>query len=105
MRFRSLIPVVAMALALLLAISPLEWANAQAAPPAEQPFIAKVLPVAAGALVGGALGFFILPLILPATGATATNAAVGAAAGPITNPFYGLAGASVGGFIGSRFSE
>lgn len=105
MRFRPLLPVLALAMALVLALSPLEWANAQAAPPVEQPFIAKVLPVAAGALIGGAVGFFILPLVLPATGATATNAVVGAAAGPLTSPFYGLAGASVGGFIGSRYSE
>lgn len=104
MRYRSVLPVIAIALALVLAISPLEWANAQAAPPPEQPFIAKVLPVAAGALVGGALGFFILPLILPATGATA-SAAAGAAVGPITSPLYGLAGASVGGFIGSRYAD
>jgi len=102
MRFRSLIPVIAIALALVLALSPLEWANAQTAPPAEQPFIAKVLPVAAGALVGGAVGFFILPLILPGSAATA---AAGVVTGPATSPFYGLAGASVGGFIGSRFSE
>lgn len=104
MRFRSALPVIALALASILAISPLEWASAQAAPVAEQPFIGKVLPVAAGALVGGAVGFFILPLILPATGATAT-AAVGAAAGPITSPVYGFAGAAIGSFIGSRYAE
>lgn len=70
-------------------------AVAQNAPRYESPMIAHVLPIAAGALVGTASTFFILPLIIPAMAATVP------AAGPaVASPLIGAVGGVVGGFVG-----
>lgn len=83
------------AAALLLAIATAPAAAAPPAPPPpETPFVAKLLPVAAGALVGAAAGFFIVPALVP-------GVAVAATAGPPTSPLFGLAGASLGALVGS----
>ena len=55
-----------------------------------------VLPVAAGALVGAAATFFLLPLIVPATAAAAATAGASTTASPL----LALIGAGVGGAIG-----
>jgi len=54
-----------------------------------------MLPVAAGALVGAAAGFFLLPWVIPAT-------AVAAAAGASTtaSPMLAAVGAGIGGVLG-----
>lgn len=70
----------------------------RAQPPHETPFVAKVLPIAAGALVGAAAGFFIVPVLVP-------SVAVVAASGPPTSPLFGLAGASLGALIGSQSGQ
>ncbi|MGE0420416.1 MAG: hypothetical protein AB7O80_26725, partial [Acetobacteraceae bacterium] len=61
-------------LAVLVAILGIEPAAAQVAPPEETPLIAHALPIAAGALVGTATSFFILPLVIPALASGATVA-------------------------------
>ena len=55
----------------------------------------RVLPVAAGALLGAATSFFVLPLVVPAM---ATVAATGAST--TASPLVALVGASIGGFLG-----
>jgi hypothetical protein len=55
-----------------------------------------VLPVAAGALVGAAATFFLLPLIVPATAAAAATAGASTTASPL----LAVIGAGVGGVIG-----
>lgn len=55
-----------------------------------------VLPVAAGALVGAAATFFLLPLIIPATAAAAATAGASTTASPL----LAVIGAGVGGIIG-----
>jgi len=70
-------------------------AGAQVAPPVEPPLIAKVLPIAAGALVGTAASYFILPLVVPTM--AATSAGVGAT---VASPMVGAMGAVVGGTVG-----
>ncbi len=70
-------------------------AAAQVAPPEPEPFISHVLPVAAGALVGTAVTFFILPLIVPALASGAP--AVGPA---VATPMTGAIGAALGGYVG-----
>lgn len=84
-------------LAAALTASP---ALAQVSPPEQEPFISHVLPVAAGALVGTAVTFFILPLIIPglASGVRAVGPAVG-------TPLVGAVGAVVGGVTGYAMSE
>lgn len=62
-------------------------------PPPEASFVAKMLPVAAGALVGTAVGFFIVPVLVP-------SMAVAATVGPPTSPMLGVAGAGIGALIG-----
>jgi hypothetical protein len=57
-----------------------------------------LLPVAAGALVGAAVSFFLLPLVIPATAVAATGAGVSATASPI----FAAVGAGVGGVIGYK---
>jgi hypothetical protein len=76
----------------LLLMGP-QGARAQA--PAQAQSISHVLPVAAGALVGAAATFFVLPLIVPATAAAAA-----AGASSTASPVVALIGASVGGFLG-----
>jgi len=68
-------------------------ASAQPAPAAQVP--ERVLPVAAGALVGAATAFFLLPLLVPAT-AVGAAAGVSATAGPV----FAAVGAGIGGVIG-----
>lgn len=70
-------------------------ANAQVAGKPPEPSLAKVMPFAAGALVGGATAFFILPLIVPslASGAATVGPAVG-------TPALGAIGAVIGGAVG-----
>ena len=54
------------------------------------------LPIAAGALVGAAAGFFVLPWVVPAT-------AVAAGTGAVTSsPIYAFIGASIGGMLGYK---
>ena len=57
------------------------------------------LPVAAGALVGAAASFFLLPLVIPAMAATATGLTV------TSSPAVALVGAGVGGYLGYEFSR
>lgn len=88
---RRIIPAVGL-VAMLGAATP---AIAQNAPRYESPLIAHVLPIAAGALVGTASTFFILPLIVPALASTVP------VAGPaVASPLVGAVGAVVGGFVG-----
>lgn len=101
MKTRCTHALVAATLALAIAAPSGEAAAAQpVAPPrpADTPFVAKLLPVAAGALVGAATGFFILPLLAP-------GIAVAATAGPPTSPLFGFAGAGLGALIGTQVSE
>ncbi len=84
------------AAAALAALSiPFEAAAAPPAPPPppETPLVAQLLPVAAGALVGTAVGFFVVPVLVP-------GVAVVAAAGPPTSPMFGAIGAGLGALIG-----
>jgi len=83
-----LIGIVAMALAA-------EPAMAQVDQRYESPMIAHALPIAAGALLGAASSFFILPLIIPAMAAT-----VPAVGPPVASPLAGALGAVVGGVVG-----
>lgn len=77
---------------MFVAVTP---AIAQNAPRYESPMIAHVLPIAAGALVGTASTFFILPLIVPAMASTVP------VAGPaVASPLAGAVGAVVGGVVG-----
>lgn len=62
-------------------------------PPPETPLVAQILPVAAGALVGTAVGFFIVPVLVPSVAVVAT-------AGPPTSPMFGVIGAGLGALIG-----
>jgi hypothetical protein len=57
-----------------------------------------LLPVAAGALVGAAAGFFLLPLVIPATAVAAGGAGVSVTASPI----FAAVGAGIGGVIGYK---
>ncbi|WP_109122265.1 hypothetical protein [Azospirillum sp. TSO22-1] len=89
----------ATAVVLAVAAPAFEAAAAPPAPPApppppETPFVAKLLPVAAGTLVGAAAGFFIVPVLVP-------GVAVAAAAGPPTSPLFGFVGAGLGALIGT----
>lgn len=94
----------ALVAALMLAVVAAPVTGATAAEPPrtqpqhETPFVAKMLPIAAGALVGAAAGFFIVPVLVP-------SVAVAAAAGPPTSPVFGLAGASLGALIGSQSGQ
>jgi len=54
-----------------------------------------VLPVAAGALIGAAVSFFVLPWIIPATAVTAIPGASTTA-----SPLIAVVGAGVGSIIG-----
>ena len=60
----------------------------------------RLLPVAAGALVGAAASFFILPLIVPGTAVAAT-----AGASPTAGPLVAAIGAGIGGFLGYGFAH
>jgi hypothetical protein len=91
MRFRIVTAAVAAA---LMAHAPA--AVAQTAPRAQ--LSDRILPVAAGALVGAAASFFILPLVVPATAAAAA-----AGASTTASPLIAMIGAGVGGFIGYEF--
>ena len=68
-------------------------AAAQTPPPSQ--VSSRILPIAAGALVGAAAGFFLLPWIVPATAVAAT-----AGASTTASPTLGLIGAGIGSFIG-----
>ena len=83
---------------LLVGTSAFMPASAQTPPPTQ--LNDHVLPVAAGALVGAAASFFLLPWIIPAT-------AVAAAAGASTtaSPILAVIGAGVGGVVGYEFGR
>jgi hypothetical protein len=100
MKMRCTNALVAATFVLAIATPALDAAAAPpvAPPPPETPFVAKLLPVAAGALVGAATGFFIVPLLAP-------GAAVVAVAGPPTSPLFGFAGAGLGALIGTQVSQ
>ncbi len=66
---------------------------AQATAPAE--LNEHVLPVAAGALVGAAASFFLLPLLVP-TMAVAATTGVSVTSGPVV----AVVGAGIGGILG-----
>ncbi len=104
MRLRRSAAIAGIALSLSVVEAPAipAWAQTAAQPSTDSPVIAKVLPVAAGALIGAAAGFFILPLVV-STGSASAAAGAAAAVGPVTSPWFGVIGASVGGFVGSRF--
>lgn len=76
-------------------------ASAQSVAPTDNdPLLAHALPVAAGALIGAAAGFFILPLLVPAL----------ASATPITgttvsSPLIGLASAGLGGLLAYKVAK
>lgn len=94
---RSIAPILALTATLAFAAP----AIAQVGPSAETPLIAHALPIAAGALIGTATSYFILPLIIPALASGAT------VAGPVVaTRTVGAIGAAVGGFAGySMFRE
>lgn len=82
------------AMAMAMAIS-FEAAASQShpPPPPETPLVAQILPVAAGALVGTAVGFFIVPVLVPSVAVVAT-------VGPPTSPMFGAIGAGLGALVG-----
>lgn len=94
---RRISPATALAVAAALSLAPVvaRPARAQVSAPDPEPILSHVLPVAAGALVGTAVTFFILPLIVPAmaSGVPSVGPAVG-------TPYIGAIGAAVGGVIG-----
>jgi hypothetical protein len=81
-------------IATLLVGAPALAPNAAAQTPPAQ-LNDHVLPVAAGALVGAAVSFFVLPWIIPATAVAAT-----AGASTTASPLLALVGAGVGSVIG-----
>ena len=71
-----------------------DLASAQA--PAPGQLNDHILPIAAGALVGAAAGFFVLPWVIPAT-------AVAAGTGAVTSsPIFAMLGAGIGGIVGYK---
>jgi hypothetical protein len=94
---RRISPATALAVAAALSIAPIAArpARAQVSAPEPEPVLSHVLPVAAGALVGTAVTFFIMPLIVPAMASGVQT--VGPAVAP---PYIGAIGAAVGGVIG-----
>jgi hypothetical protein len=88
--------VVGMVVAGTLAQAPAAWA--QTAPRAQ--LSAHILPIAAGALVGAAASFFVLPLIVPATAVAAT-----AGASATASPVLAVVGAGIGGFLGYELAH
>ena len=94
---RRISPATALAVAAALSIAPIvaRPARAQVSAPDPEPILSHVLPVAAGALVGAAVTFFILPLIVPAMASGVQT--VGPA---VATPLTGAIGATVGGVIG-----
>ena len=96
MKTRPTHALAAAALALAVVSASFEAAAAPPSPPPPQetPFVAKLLPVAAGALVGTAVGFFIVPVLVPSVAGAAT-------VGPPTRPLFGLAGAGLRALIGT----
>jgi len=94
---RRISPATALAVAAALSLAPVvaRPARAQVSAPDPEPVLSHVLPVAAGALVGTAVTFFILPLIVPsmASGVPTVGPAV-------ATPYIGAIGAAVGGVIG-----
>jgi hypothetical protein len=88
----------AIMVSLIVAISLMgapKFAEAQTPAPAPAQVSGRILPIAAGALVGAAAGFFLLPWIVPATAVAAT-----AGASTTASPTLGLIGAGIGSFIG-----
>ena len=84
--------------ALLLIVTPMLTTTASAQATAPGQLGERVLPVAAGALVGAFATFFILPLVVPAA------AAAGAAGASVTSsPLIAVVGAGVGGLIGYEY--
>lgn len=71
-----------------------ELAAAQPVPPAQ--LNDHLLPIAAGALVGAAAGFFVLPWVIPATAAVASTGAV------TSSPIFAALGAGIGGVLGYK---
>jgi hypothetical protein len=69
--------------------------RAAAQTPAPAQVNSHILPIAAGALIGAAAGFFLLPWVIPATAVAAT-----AGASTTASPTLGLIGAGIGSFIG-----
>jgi hypothetical protein len=84
-----------LAIAVVCAVAAAVPAQAQPAPPPQDPFVASLMPAAAGALVGGAMTFFIMPLIVPslASGAATVGPAVG-------TPTLAAIGMAIGGIAG-----
>jgi hypothetical protein len=80
--------------ATMLFATPAVISGAAAQTPAPAQVNSRILPIAAGALVGAA-GFFLLPWIIPATAVAAT-----AGASTTASPTFGLIGAGIGSFIG-----
>ena len=87
--------VASLAIAMLLVGAPAFAPVAAAQAPAPAQVSNRILPIAAGALVGAAAGFFLLPWIVPATAVAAT-----AGASTTASPTLGLIGAGIGSFIG-----
>jgi hypothetical protein len=81
--------------ATMLFATPAVISGAAAQTPAPAQVNSRILPIAAGALVGAAAGFFLLPWIIPATAVAAT-----AGASTTASPTFGLIGAGIGSFIG-----
>ena len=74
-------------------------ALAQQPQPGEGQLNSHALPIAAGALVGAAASFFLLPLIVPAMAVTATGVTVTA------SPVVAVVGAGVGGYLGYEITR
>lgn len=94
---RRISPATALAVAAALSMTPImaRPARAQVSAPDPEPVLSHVLPIAAGALVGTAVTFFILPLIVPAVASGVPT--VGPA---VATPFVGAVGAALGGVVG-----
>jgi hypothetical protein len=86
--------VTATAIASVLLLGAPGLAVTQPVPPAQ--LNDHLLPIAAGALVGAAAGFFVLPWVVPATAAVATTGAV------TSSPIFAIVGASIGGILGYK---
>lgn len=86
----------AAALGLSVAVSPAMAQQTNAPQTYERSFAAKVLPFAAGATIGAAVGMFIVPAYAASSFALATTA------GAVYDPFLGAVGAVIGGYAGTR---
>jgi hypothetical protein len=87
---------VAAALGFSVAVCPAMAQQTNTSQTYERSFAAKVLPFAAGATIGAAVGMFIAPAYAASSFALATTA------GAVYDPFLGAVGAVIGGYVGTK---